>query len=525
MFLSSTVDFESPTGKSPASLQTLEEYLPCLSICALCAPFPCILPCAQMTAVVANPPAISTENIKNTLRSESPEEKQRRARFQMEFYFSDSNLPYDKYLWTEHDKTPDHWIPLDKFYKFNRMAEFQSLGLEWLADTLRASTLLEIDEEGKNVRRRTAVVERPKPSVDERSVYVKGFPTTEYRDMQMDLERYFARFGAVACVRMRRDQDKKFKGSVFCEFSDVDTAERFVKPADGSKREFDGTELLVMKKQDYVAMKCEDKNVKLPKPIPPKPRPTFNAFRLMKREGRQDLGAEPGHVPVVKQFNILDQELDIELDPEDNVWKLAKDTDVRYVKRAMVGFVAEGNVKMGAIKAGLREMFSMPSYVVNPPDTNTGYVVFQRGLDDAEWKKLQDGPDFIDGATYKWRELSEDEERAQQLEYVKSSIARRADKEDVFIKGKKPVKRGGHDKGKGNNKRRDTRTSAPAAIKSQPKTETSAPSTSASGDAASSSAMDTDAANNKRKRDAEPDGPETGSRDAGPATIKKARRE
>ena len=47
----------------------------------------------------------------------------------------------------------------------------------------------------------------------------------------------------------------------------------------------------------------------------------------------------------------------------------------------------------------------MPSYVVNPPDTNTGYVVFQRGLDDAEWKQLQAAPNSIDGATYKWREL------------------------------------------------------------------------------------------------------------------------
>ena len=67
-----------------------------------------------------------------------------------------------------------------------------------------------------------------------------------------------------------------------------------------------------------------------------------------KREGRRDFGAEGA--PVIKQFNILDQELDIELDPVDNVWKLASDSELQYVKRAMVGFTAEGSVKMGAIK-------------------------------------------------------------------------------------------------------------------------------------------------------------------------------
>jgi hypothetical protein len=44
---------------------------------------------------------------------------------------------------------------------------------------------------------------------------------------------------------MRRKEDKGFKGSVFCEFSEVESAQRFL---DGTKREFKGIELAVMSK-------------------------------------------------------------------------------------------------------------------------------------------------------------------------------------------------------------------------------------------------------------------------------------
>lgn len=136
----------------------------------------------------------------------------------VEFYFADSNLPYDRYvssfllclcysawlcgsgngihsdhhslppfllrllhsplsslphsfMWTLHTKTPSHWIPLETVASFKRMREYTSaLGLPALADLLRTrSEELEVDEEGKNVRRRKEV-EEPKGQW-ERSVY------------------------------------------------------------------------------------------------------------------------------------------------------------------------------------------------------------------------------------------------------------------------------------------------------------------------------------------------------------------
>jgi lupus La protein len=47
---------------------------------------------------------------------------------------------------------------------------------------------------------------------------------------------------------MRRKDDKAFKGSVFCEFSEVESAQRFLEKEEGKPREFKGKELLVMSK-------------------------------------------------------------------------------------------------------------------------------------------------------------------------------------------------------------------------------------------------------------------------------------
>ena len=104
----------------------------------------------------------------------------------VEFYFADSNLPFDKYvryihfffgspflpfrfMWTLYTKDPDHWVPVDTVASFKRMREFNANGQEWIANALRLSDFLEVDETGTKVRRRTEVQE-PKDSF-ERSVY------------------------------------------------------------------------------------------------------------------------------------------------------------------------------------------------------------------------------------------------------------------------------------------------------------------------------------------------------------------
>lgn len=77
-------------------------------------------------------------------------------------------------MWTLHTKNLDHWVPLETVASFKRMREYtQALGLPALAALLRTSEELEVDEEGKNVRRKKEVQE-PKGQW-ERSVYAVRF--------------------------------------------------------------------------------------------------------------------------------------------------------------------------------------------------------------------------------------------------------------------------------------------------------------------------------------------------------------
>jgi lupus La protein len=72
-------------------------------------------------------------------------------------------------MWTLHTKNPEHWVPIETIASFRRMREFQSEGLDWLVESLKSSTFLEVDELQTNVRRTTDVRE-PKNQF-ERSVY------------------------------------------------------------------------------------------------------------------------------------------------------------------------------------------------------------------------------------------------------------------------------------------------------------------------------------------------------------------
>jgi len=54
---------------------------------------------------------------------------------------------------------------------FKRMRQFAPYGDQWLVDALRQSKVLEVDEKGENVRRTAPLVERPRETVEARSVY------------------------------------------------------------------------------------------------------------------------------------------------------------------------------------------------------------------------------------------------------------------------------------------------------------------------------------------------------------------
>jgi len=79
-------------------------------------------------------------------------------------------------MWTLHTANAEHWVSLATVASFKRMRDFSSFGLEWLATALQSSKELEVDSEGKNVRRRHEIKE-PKGQF-ERSIYAVSAVST-----------------------------------------------------------------------------------------------------------------------------------------------------------------------------------------------------------------------------------------------------------------------------------------------------------------------------------------------------------
>ncbi|KAK9320825.1 hypothetical protein V1517DRAFT_328240 [Lipomyces orientalis] len=201
---------------------------------------------------------------------------------QVEFYFSDQNLPKDKFLWTTASAN-DGWVPISTIASFARMRRFQPL--DAIVDALTQSKeLLEVSEDREKVRRKIPL--QP-PAPEEKatafmsSVYVKGFGE-ETPTSQFDIETFFEGFGfGVRQVRLRRDADKKFKGSVFVEFATVDEAEKFIELA--PKPKWNDHELEIMSKKAYVDMKATEGKTGSGRDN----KRSFDAFRQMNSKKRK----------------------------------------------------------------------------------------------------------------------------------------------------------------------------------------------------------------------------------------------
>ncbi|KZT68546.1 hypothetical protein DAEQUDRAFT_738607 [Daedalea quercina L-15889] len=446
-------------------------------------------------------------------RDES-EEKLRCAR-QMEFYFADSNLPYDKFMWTLHTANPEHWVSLATVASFKRMREWQRRGDEFLLSALRLSQELEVSEDGTKIRRRSEV-KKPKDQF-ERSIYAKGFSTEENGETQTMLEDYFNKYGRTNAVRMRRTEEKTFKGSVFVEFADFTSVEAFLN-AD-PKPSWNGEELKIMTKEAYCEMKIKEKGLtgksaRVRKQSLASGR-GFNAFREMEeaRKREKGKGKEEKKAPEVF-IEFMGSKIRVEQGEEGGS---VRDEDVPAVKGASLTFEGAGeSLTFDEIKTPLKERFPRVPYVKHTRGESSGLVGFDKTLTEDEIAYVKEHLKTLGGKEVVWSIPDEETERAFQLERAQGSARRavhfsQSNRGSGRGRGGRGRGRGRGGRGRGGGGRGGARTNSGS--KSEDAT------------AAAVAAPGEEQAGEKRKRAVEPDGgPDVGQRGQAVPLIQSAKK-
>ncbi|KAN0086588.1 hypothetical protein V8E54_000276 [Elaphomyces granulatus] len=202
------------------------------------------------------------DNIKSDANSQEESSDPDAIRKQVEFYFSDSNLPMDKFLLSKVGGSANRSVEISMLHSFQRMRRFKPFSA--IVDALKTSETLELTDNDTMVRRKVplpeSVNDNPDPTVIKAfedkamnsSIYAKGFGS-EKPSTQFDIEAFFAPYGPTNAIRLRRTYDKTFKGSVFVEFDSEETQKKFL--ALDPKPKWKGEELLIKSKKEY----CDEK--------------------------------------------------------------------------------------------------------------------------------------------------------------------------------------------------------------------------------------------------------------------------
>ncbi|GAA98599.1 hypothetical protein E5Q_05286 [Mixia osmundae IAM 14324] len=234
----------------------------------------------------------SAEASTSSAPERDPESQEVKMVEQIEFYLSDSNLPYDRHMFIETQKTLSEdeqharpgtgWVSIAHFFSFSRMRAYKTLFADredraaCVAQSFRtySAEALEVSEDNVNIRRRKSILEGNPTKPVERSIYIKGFPTdkqskADLEALQIQLEKWVQAQldgkGKVLAVRMRRKKEAGsgdvFKGSVFAECATVDTAKAFLALDPQPTFPEQSEPVVSMFKQAYMDMKNAEKNI------------------------------------------------------------------------------------------------------------------------------------------------------------------------------------------------------------------------------------------------------------------------
>ncbi|XP_042486614.1 la protein 1-like [Macadamia integrifolia] len=169
------------------------------------------------------------------------EETTKKVLRQVEFYFSDSNLPRDNFLKKLISESEDGMVNLALICSFSRMKSHLGLGdakpedisedvVKAVAEVLRKSASLKISEDGKKVGRTTELL-KPEDVIEQVDIRTIAAGPLEYDVKLEDVESFFAQCGKVNSVRLPRHvADKRFFcGTALIEFSTEEDVENVLK--------------------------------------------------------------------------------------------------------------------------------------------------------------------------------------------------------------------------------------------------------------------------------------------------------
>ncbi|GJE86323.1 La protein -like protein [Phanerochaete sordida] len=374
-------------------------------------------------------PAVATSRETSAATEEETEVEQ--AAREAEFYFSDINLPYDKYMWELHTANPMHAVPLADLLSLPRMKRFSRYGADWLADALKDSTALEVDQTKTFVRRRTEVTE-PK-DFTQRTVYVSGFGLHR-KHLKDELRTFFeSKYSDIIGYKLRQEQLGYHKAAaVFLEFPSISAAKRFI---DSPSLTWGERQLTARTMEEYLdsqvwsqllTRKDAQKYAELM--VGRTRSPPFNAFA--QKAGTVDeassasraTGSEEPRARIYIQF------LGRRIRVYDEGREFVRPEDVPVVRDATLEFsgIAQGHIdRREPVRLLAQNSSHLVPWVQYTQGDTSGYLVFDKPLssEDAAFVRTTLGTLF--GQPVAWAFLDRENERRVQLDAA-AAMARRA---------------------------------------------------------------------------------------------------